>query len=274
MTPEEKGEKLGAQIKAVRKAREWTQEQLAELCDVKKAQISRIEGSTIYASTNLLFNVCEVLGPDLKVEDVIYGVNPKPPLVRFYPTREAVYAAIPQIIHRVEEDGGEKRILLAALHGYIGKREREPRLKNPALEAFDKAMNDCITSPSWRVSEIYNVTNRERLEVVVDRVRNPEATKYEVRAFSFPDMPQALSPLIIGEEDALIAIDDPNYFRVRYAIHFRGRECVAMAAEYFDSLCQDEQIVKLRSEKGIDKEGIKRLRSKIKEIAQPRGLNV
>ncbi len=255
------GVRLGRQIKAVRRAREWTQEQLAQQCGVQKAQISRIEKDVTHASTELFLKAWGILGPDLRVEEVVHGVI----RLQVYPTREAVYTAIPQIIHRVSETNGRKHILLAALHGYIDRRAPEPIFMSPAFEGFVETMKKCIASPSWRVHEVHNITNEERFRMVIGRTKTPRATKYQVRSFSFPDIPQALSPLIIGEEDVLIATEDLFYYGVDRAVHLHGRDYAAMATEYFDRLWNDKRIFRLRSEKGIEEEEIKRFQLKISD---------
>lgn len=57
---------LGSMIKAVRKKRYLTQEQLGELVGVKKAQISKLESSSNSATIDTILKVFHALDAELK----------------------------------------------------------------------------------------------------------------------------------------------------------------------------------------------------------------
>jgi len=183
-----------------------------------------------------------------------------------FPTRDSVYMAVPLIIARASADsGGRRRIFHAALHGLGGKRIAKPSRPDPVFEVFDGAIDRCVVSSGpgmWRVYEIYNIPDEERLDSLMDLIRNRQGAEgYEVRAFAHTEGVPHLSPLIIGDEDLLIAADDPRYYRASSAVHLRGRDPVRLATEYFYSLWNDPRIRVLKTETGVDWDEIGALRA-------------
>jgi len=183
-----------------------------------------------------------------------------------FPTRDSVYMAVPLIIARASADaGGRRRIFHAALHGLGGKRIASPSRPDPVFEVFDGAIDRCVASSGpgmWRVYEIYNIPDEERLDSLMDLIRNRQGAEgYEVRAFARTEGVPHLSPLIIGDEDLLIAVDDPRYYRASSAVHLRGRDPVRLATEYFYSLWNDPRIRVLKTETGVDWDEIGALRA-------------
>ena len=61
-------ELIGDMIKAARKKRELTQEQLGELVGVKKAQISRLENNTGNVTLETVMRIFNALGAKLNVK--------------------------------------------------------------------------------------------------------------------------------------------------------------------------------------------------------------
>ena len=61
MTGNELLETLSTNIKIYRKEKSWTQEKLAELCDVATSTIGCIESAQQYPSFDLLYKMAEVL---------------------------------------------------------------------------------------------------------------------------------------------------------------------------------------------------------------------
>ncbi|HEY6096936.1 MAG TPA: hypothetical protein VIU83_02685, partial [Candidatus Deferrimicrobium sp.] len=123
-----------------------------------------------------------------------------------YPTRESVYMAVPLIIARASADThGRRRIFHAALHGLGGKRLAKPSRPDPVFEVFDGAIDRCVASTGpgmWRVYEIYNIPDEERLDVLAEMIgKRQNAEGYEVRAFAHAEGIPHLSPLVIGDED-------------------------------------------------------------------------
>jgi hypothetical protein len=185
-----------------------------------------------------------------------------------FPTRDSVYMSVPLIIARASADaGGRRRIFHAALHGLGGKRIARPSRPDPVFEVFDGAIDRCVASSGpgmWRVYEIYSIPDEERLDSLLDLIRNRQGAEgYEVRAFARAEGVPHLSPLIIGDEDLLIAVDDPRYYRASSAVHLRGRDPVRLATEYFYSLWNDPRIRVLKTETGVDWDEIDALRTQI-----------
>jgi len=187
-----------------------------------------------------------------------------------YPTRESVYMAVPLIIARASADAhGRRRIFHAALHGLGGKRLAKPYKPDPVFEVFDGAIDRCVASTGpgmWRVYEIYNIPDEERLDVLVEMIgKRQNAEGYEVRAFAHAEGIPHLSPLVIGDEDLVVGVDDPRYYRASSAVHLRGRDPVRLATEYFYSLWNDPRIRVLKAETGVNRDGIERLREEFRE---------
>ena len=186
-----------------------------------------------------------------------------------YPTRESVYMAVPLIIARASADThGRRRIFHAALHGLGGKRLAKPSKPDPVFEVFDGAIDRCVASTGpgmWRVYEIYNIPDEERLDVLLELVgKRQSAEGYEVRAFAHAEGIPHLSPLVIGDEDLIVGVDDPRYYRASSAVHLRGRDPVRLATEYFYSLWNDPRIRVLKTETGVDRDGIEQLREEFR----------
>ena len=186
-----------------------------------------------------------------------------------YPTRESVYMAVPLIIARASADAhGRRRIFNAALHGLGGKRLAKPSRPDPVFEVFDGAIDRCVASTGpgmWRVYEIYNIPDEERLDVLVEMIgKRQNAEGYEVRAFAHAEGIPHLSPLVIGDEDLVVGVDDPRYYRASSAVHLRGRDPVRLATEYFYSLWNDPRIRVLKTETGVNRDGIEILREEFR----------
>lgn len=186
-----------------------------------------------------------------------------------YPTRESVYMAVPLIIARASADAhGRRRIFHAALHGLGGKRLAKPYKPDPVFEVFDGAIDRCVASTGpgmWRVYEIYNIPDEERLDVLVEMIgKRQNAEGYEVRAFAHAEGIPHLSPLVIGDEDLVVGVDDPRYYRASSAVHLRGRDPVRLATEYFYSLWNDPRIRVLKAETGVNRDEIENLREEFR----------
>jgi hypothetical protein len=207
-----------------------------------------------------------------KVLDEIHE-NIRSAKAEVYPTRESVYMAVPLIIARASADAyGRRRIFHAALHGLGGKRLAKPSRTDPVFEVFDGAIDRCVASSGpgmWRVYEIYNIPDVERLDVLVELIGKRQAAEgYEVRAFARGEGLPHLSPLIIGDEDLLVGVDDPRYYRASSAVHLRGRDPVRLATEYFYSLWNDPHIRTLKTETGVDWGEIDSLRAQFREAGR------
>ncbi len=186
-----------------------------------------------------------------------------------YATREAVYLNIPLIIARTAANSqGRRRIFHAALHGTSARRIARPVPAEPMFELFEREIDKCAASAGpgmWRVYEIFNIPDEERLSAVEELLeKRKEGEGYEVRAFLQTAGLPHLSPLVIGDEDLLVGLDDPRYYRSGAAIHLQGRDPVRLATEYFYSLWNDPRIRVLKTETGIDRERIETVRAELR----------
>ncbi len=191
-----------------------------------------------------------------------------------YPTRDAVYTKIPLVIARAAANpAGRRRIFHASLHGRGGRRIARPPQADPLFALFDQEIDKCVASAGpgmWNVYEIYDISDEDRLDSVVELLeRRKDAEGYEVRAFVLPDGLPHLSPLIIGDEDLLIGVDDPRYYRTKAVSHLQGREHVRLARDYFYSLWNDPRIRILKTETGVRSEEIDGLRARLSTAAVP-----
>jgi len=190
-----------------------------------------------------------------------------------YPTREAVYLNIPLIIARTAANGqGRRRIFHAALHGMSGKRIARPVPGEPMFELFEREIDKCAASSGpgmWHVYEIFNIPDEERLGAVEELLeKRKDGEGYEVRAFLQAAGLPHLSPLVIGDEDLLIGVDDPRYYRSGAAMHLQGRDPVRLATEYFYSLWNDPRIRVLKTETGISREEIESVRADLRDAGR------
>ena len=140
--------------------------------------------------------------------------------------------------------------------------------RESVYEVFDREIDRCVASTGpgmWRVYEIYNIPDEERLDVLVELVgKRQSAEGYEVKAFAHAEGLPHLSPLVIGDEDLIIGVDDPRYYRASSAVHLRGRDPVRLATEYFYSLWNDPRIRVLKTETGVDRDEIENLRAEFR----------
>ena len=127
---------------------------------------------------------------------------------------------------------------------------------------------------------IYIVT--ERAKVLDDIQENLQSAKAEVyptresvymavpliiaRASTGPGMWRVYEIYNIPDEDLIIGVDDPRYYRASSAVHLRGRDPVRLATEYFYSLWNDPRIRVLKKETGVDQEEIEKLRAEFRAI--------
>jgi hypothetical protein len=101
--------------------------------------------------------------------------------------------------------------------------------------------------------------------MVLDRLEKAaDAEGYEVRALCLENVIPQLTPLVVGEEELFIGLDDPTYYGTSSAIHIRGRAFVNTATEYFNSLWNDKRAYRLRTGFGLDLEQINSLREAVK----------
>jgi len=208
----------------------------------------------------ILFDFGKILGTELQdIRDALHLSR-----ARCYPKREDAYSAAVEAIRRVDRTQGERTILLTALHGDSGKRRTVLPSRSSSRETFDSLLADCMSSSGpdmWYVRELYNVIDRDRLEMIERRMeRAGEAEGYEVRAFCLQNAIPQLAPLVIGGYQLFIGIDDPTFYGVRGALRIDGEPFVQFATEYFESLWGDGRAYRLRTGTGINRDELERLR--------------
>lgn len=185
--------------------------------------------------------------------------------------QEETYSAAAEVIARTSLNlAGEKSILLCALHGHSGKRRTVRQDSTTGFEYFSSQMRKCINSSGtgmWQVREIYNITDEDRLEMILKRLENADnSVGYEVRAFCLQNVLPQLSPLVIGDKDLFIGWDDTTYYGPKQAIHIKGQEFVRSGTEYFESLWNDKRLFVLRSNLGIEADKVKSIRVAMKAL--------
>lgn len=206
-----------------------------------------------------------------RIEDLIQQAL-SAPRASAYLMREEAYAAVAQTIIKVSQtEQGEKKLIIAALHGHAGKRRTILSFPNSTFDSFAREMAKCQMSSGsgkWNVRELYNVTDEDRLEMIVERIKQSgDAEGYEVRAFCLQNVLPQLTPLIVGKEDMFIGVDDQTYYGIRGAVHVRGEAFTRLATEYFDSLWNDPRAFFLRTGFGIDHSNIESLRKAVRALS-------
>jgi hypothetical protein len=170
--------------------------------------------------------------------------------------REEFYETVVRVIDQLSLKRGSRReIYLAALHGLNEMRRLERDPISPATRAFNDALKRCIDAcgpDGWYVRSLFNVPDKARLSQIEQRLIDAgDVEGFEVRVFALQQSLPILSPLIIGDHDAFIAVDDPTYYRVNSGIHLRGSDNARVLMRYWDPLWNNERAVKLRTGTGI-----------------------
>ena len=192
----------------------------------------------------------------------------RPPRSTLFPYTTLFRSVIANVLEENFNSIGEKRLELAALHGHSGDRTENETAVMKEFEKFDKMMMKCIlaTGNKWRVRIIYNITTEERLNKVKQRFEMAQdADGFELKAFSQKDAIMHLAPLIVGEEDVFISLEDPKYNRVRKAIHIKDIETAKVVEEYFQKLWEKDDAFILKDATRVRNEEIERLYHKINE---------
>ena len=204
------------------------------------------------------------------LREVVHSEDPQSGRAIFYKGREELYRAIVEVIRRVnKEQPGLKQLRIAGLHGGTEGRRATLLHENAILDRFDRAVQNCAASSGpdrWRVHELYNIVEEDRLNVIEDRIKHAgQAEEYEVRSYSIRQPFHLFRPLVIGKEDLFLLVDDQTYYRSRAGLHVRGTEFVALAMEQYEKMWADKRLFYLRTSTGENSDDLKRLREKILE---------
>lgn len=186
-------------------------------------------------------------------------------------TPEEVYTRIISTIKAVERaTATKKRLLHGILHHDVAYPQQRDKAEPQYFIDFKRLITACIASQGssrWDVKTFYNITSLERLKVVEERLAHGDEG-YEVRAISYPNTVPYFSPMVIGEEDAFLAIIEGSSSQVGSAIHLHGRAAASFIAEYFFMIWNfespDKNLFHLREERGINGAGVTALRALIR----------
>lgn len=123
------GIRLGRQIRALREAKRYTGEELAELCGVQKPQISKIERDASHASAKLLLKIAEIFETELSFIDPLL-VTPDLFLSRLGSVTDLFknYGAARTKLHEDMRKAKELRLLL--IRGLELQGGGDPALRN------------------------------------------------------------------------------------------------------------------------------------------------
>jgi hypothetical protein len=243
---------------------------LAEILTVLILERSELEEVETIASTLSKIPNTEKLIHllDLKQQQLIETLR-EPSSVRVYKTPEEVYGNVPKIVGVIDSKiFTEKRMMHGLLHLSSKTSALSPipsSALSEVLSVFDSTIGRCIQSSGptrWVVQQIYNITTLERLDTIIERA-GKGTDGLEVRAVSIPEMIPCFSPLIVGEEDALLAIADLSDFRVGSAIHLHGKDAIKFVEGYFDLLWDYEPSFRIRTRQGINVAAVDALRKLI-----------
>ncbi|MBF0548504.1 MAG: hypothetical protein HQM08_28995 [Candidatus Riflebacteria bacterium] len=183
---------------------------------------------------------------------------------KFLPTKKEVYELAVKLI---EAKPPKNKILLGALHGFARGRNPQEPSSGVFHQKFATEMHRCSLESDWEVKELYNITTMDRYKQINDRLskRGP-AVNYEVRAFCNCTSLPVLCPLIIGDQDAFLGIEDDKYYQVKSAYHHHGKIQIKMAEEYFSKLWNLESTLKIWIDGKLNLSELAKLEEQIKTI--------
>jgi pyrimidine deaminase RibD-like protein len=137
----------------------------------------------------------------------------------------------------IESNPQKKRILLGALHGFARGRIPEESSSKIFHQKFSSEMHRCTLDFNWEVKELYNITTIDRYHQIHSRLSSRmSAENYEVRAFCNRGSLPILCPLIIGDQDAFLSLEDDKFYQVNSGYHLHGKNQIQIAKEYFFKL--------------------------------------
>lgn len=156
----------------------------------------------------------------------------------------------------------EKNIFLGALHGCDETKDTN-EIRNCYFEMFGNAIKACIESTGpdkVNVKNLFNIPEKKRLKMIEGRLSEASKTEgYEVKASAINNGLPMLSPLIIGNKDVFLSIDDPKYYRIEKGIKLHGCEFVEFFKIYFNRLWYNQNFYEIMSGKGVNQNNLKKL---------------
>ncbi|MCC7213022.1 MAG: toll/interleukin-1 receptor domain-containing protein [Candidatus Brocadia sp.] len=137
----------------------------------------------------------------------------------------------------IESNPPKKRILLGALHGFAQSRIPEEPSSHIFHQRFSEKMHKCTLDFNWEVKELYNITTEDRYLQIHKRLSSRmSAENYEARAFCNRTSLPILCPLIIGDQDAFLSLEDDKFYQVKSGYYLHGKKQFGIAEEYFFKL--------------------------------------
>ena len=189
---------------------------------------------------------------DDKINEIIKTISDGS--VKAYLEDKKLYLACAYIL----SDEPPSIIRHALLHAHDGKARDYNDVDTKSFhKAFDEALKNCINSSgtgSWKVQTLILVTSLNRLNNIEKFIKEKfnEGKNFEVKIYITPKALPYLSPLIIGEEHAFLALDDKSEYRVQDGFHLIGKDSVKLLIEYFDSLWNSKDAIEIRSAIELD----------------------
>jgi hypothetical protein len=175
--------------------------------------------------------------------------------------RETYDAAI-AALREAEQAGGRREIDIASLQGHAEHRHLEPA--SDALRL--KAEVTRLVEAGWSLRRVATVSSVERLEQLHEEMvqleRDSARPLTELRAFVTDSLP-LLAPMVVGGWIAIAGLEARNEFGIASGLELRDPHAVALCAEYFQMLWDDERAIRLRTPAGIRGEGFERARRDI-----------
>jgi transcriptional regulator with XRE-family HTH domain len=149
-------QELGKQIKAARQAQGLRQEDLAERCEVKKAQISKIEADVRHASMSTFLKIREVLSLDLQLYDE--AASPRKTTVQqsAAPLNFRAEQIRPQLANDVQRV--EHMSYIRAFDYCCGKLKSAKRMYNTTF-SVDQPLADTYYYQRWIQSIVEGITD-------------------------------------------------------------------------------------------------------------------
>jgi hypothetical protein len=164
---------------------------------------------------------------------------------------EALYGSICSALDAANKRSGPKILRHGILHGHVGEQRVIPAKRARYYSRFDDELTRCVKSSgpnSWQVRQIYLIASEDRLNMVLQWLNEvSNAQHFSVRVFVPPFALPCLSPIIVDETLASLAVDDPGIYRVKSGVELTGREVVAVLSDYFDAIWNDSRAHEIRS---------------------------
>ncbi len=184
---------------------------------------------------------------------------------------EAYAAAIQMVAQARKPRGSEPVIFVMSLHGHAGDAALfPPRAAAPGSLELIEAINRRMAE-GWTLRRLVNLTSHERLDWELEKLSayGEEPMRYELKVL-VAEIPAMLTPLVVGEDNVMLAVEDDLQFGVRGGIRIRGTSEVKLIRRYIDLLWDDRRAILLRQKAGVIDAAIGELRDQIDALLTQR----